>query len=162
MTLISIKPLMTALIALMHPFFISVIDINHNEKEATLEISVRAFTDDLEKMISKEYNVQLDLSVPKQKAKADELIKQYMQKKLALTSNGAKCNIEYVGFEIQKESTWSYFEVKNVKQLKQLNVFCEVLFGIDPQQINIIHVKTNGVRKSFELAAPKNNTQFNF
>jgi len=162
MTLISIKPLMTALIALMHPFFISVIDINHNEKEATLEISVRAFTDDLEKMISKEYNVQLDLSVPKQKAKADELIKQYMQKKLALTSNGAKCNIEYVGFEIQKESTWSYFEVKNVKQLKQLNVFCEVLFGIDPQQINIIHVKTNGVRKSFELAAPKNTTQFNF
>jgi len=162
MTLISIKPLMTALIALMHPFFISVIDINHNEKEATLEISVRAFTDDLEKMISKEYNVPLDLSVPKQKAKADELIKQYMQKKLALTSNGAKCNIEYVGFEIQKESTWSYFEVKNVKQLKQLNVFCEVLFGIDPQQINIIHVKTNGVRKSFELAAPKNTTQFNF
>ena len=162
MTLISIKPLMTALIALMHPFFISVIDINHNEKEATLEISVRAFTDDLEKMISKEYNVQLDLSVPKQKAKADELIKQYMQKKLALTSNGAKCNIEYVGFEIQKESTWSYFEVKNVKQLKQLNVFCEVLFGIDPLQINIIHVKTNGVRKSFELAAPKNTTQFNF
>ena len=153
---------MTALIAIMHPFFISVIDINHNEKEATLEISVRAFTDDLEKMISKEYNVQLDLSLPKQKEKADELIKQYMQKKLALTANGAKCNIEYVGFEIQKESTWSYFEVKNVKQLKQLNVFCEVLFGIDPQQINIIHVKTNGVRKSFELATPKNTTQFNF
>ena len=153
---------MTALIALMHPFFISVIEINHNEKEATLEISVRTFTDDLEKMISKEYNVQLDLSLPKQKEKADELIKQYMQKKLALTTNGAKSNIEYVGFEIQKESTWSYFEVKNVNQLKQLNVFCEVLFGINPQQINIIHVKTNGVRKSFELATPKNTTQFNF
>ena len=98
MTLISIKPLMTALIALMHPFFISVIEINHNEKEATLEISVRTFTDDLEKMISKEYNVQLDLSLPKQKEKADELIKQYMQKKLALTTNGAKSNIEYEDF----------------------------------------------------------------
>jgi hypothetical protein len=70
--------------------------------------------------------------------------------------------MDYVGFEIQKESTWSYYEIKNVKQLKQLEVFCEILFGIDPQQINIIHAKANGQKKSFELTAPKNKTQFNF
>lgn len=162
MTLIGIKPLMTAFIALLHPFFISVVDISHNEKEASLEISVRTFTDDLEKMIDREYNVKLDLSQASQKEKANTLINQYIQKKLALTNNGVKSNLEFVGFEIQQESTWSYFEVKNVRQLKQLKVFCEILFGIDKQQINIIHVKSGGVRKSFELATPNNSTVFNF
>ena len=48
------------------------------------------------------------------------------------------------------------------KQIKQLNVFCEILFGIDPNQINILHTTVGGVRKSFELTTPKNSTQFNF
>lgn len=162
MSWISFKPLLTFLIALFHPFFISVIDINHNDKEASLEISVRTFTDDLEKMILKEYQVKLDLSDTKQKAKAETYINQYMQKKLALKANGLNVKMDYLGFEIQSESTWTYFEVKNVKQLKQLQVFCEILFGIDPQQINIFHVKSAGQRKSYELISPKNNTQFIF
>lgn len=162
MSWISFKPLVTWMIALFHPFFISVIDIQHNNKEATLEISVRTFTDDMEKMINKEYHTNIDLSDPKQKTKANTLIQQYIQKKLALNANGTKCNLDFIGFEIQSESTWSYFEVKNVQQLKQLTVFCEILFGIDPQQINILHVTSNGVRKSYELAAPKNSTQFSF
>ncbi len=162
MLLIGMKPLMTAILAIMHPFFISVVEIDHNEKEASLEISVRTFTDDLEKMIAKEYNVKLDLTQTSQKEKAEVYINKYIQEKIAISANGVKSNFQFVGFEIQKESTWSYFEIKNVKQLKQLNIFCELLFGIDPQQINIIHVKTGGKRKSYELAAPKNSTQFLF
>lgn len=162
MTWIGYKPFATFLIALMHPFYVSVIDINHNNKEASLEISVRTFTTDLENRLEKEYNVKLDLSDPKQKAKAETYINLYVQKRLALTANGTKGNMEFVGFEIQKESTWSYFEIKNVAQLKQLDVFCEILFGIDPSQINILHAKTNGQAKSYELAAPKNKTSFTF
>lgn len=97
-----------------------------------------------------------------QKEKADLLIKEYVIKKLLLVANGSKCNFNYIGFEIQKESVWSYFEVKNIKELKQLNVVCDILSGINDQQINIVHVKTKGQRKSYELALPKNTTQFNF
>jgi hypothetical protein len=81
---------------------------------------------------------------------------------LNLAVNGNKSNLEYLGFEIQKESTWTYFEIKNIKQLSQLNVLCEVLFGVNDQQINIFHVNAKGVRKSYELIYPKNTTQFNF
>ena len=70
--------------------------------------------------------------------------------------------MDFVGYEVQKESTWSYFEIKNVSQLKQLDVFCEILFGIDASQINILHAKTNGQTKSYELPAPKNKTSFTF
>jgi hypothetical protein len=162
MTLIGIKPLASLFIAVMHPFFVSVIDVNHNEKEATIEISVRCFTNDLEKMIAAESKTTIDLSEPNQKNKGDALLKAYLTKRLNLAVNGNKSNLEYLGFEIKKESTWTYFEIKNIKQLSQLNVLCEVLFGINDQQINIFHVNAKGIRKSYELIYPKNTTQFNF
>jgi len=162
MLLVGLNTLFTAMFTLLHPFFVSVIDINHNEKEASIEISVRCFTTDLEKMIAAETKNTIDLSQSSQKSKADALIKAYLTKKLSLSVNGSKTNLEYVGFEIQKESTWTYFEIKNIKQLSQLNVFCEVLFGVNDQQINIFHVSAKGSRKSYELIYPKNTTQFNF
>ena len=162
MALIGLNPFISALIALLHPFFVSVIEINHNEKEASIEISVRTFTNDLEKMMGAEAKTTIDLSQANQKNKADALIDAYLTKRLNLTANGKKCNLEYVGFEIQKESTWSYFEVKNIKQLNQLNIICEILFGVNEQQINIFHVKAKGNRKSYELIYPKNTVQFNF
>jgi hypothetical protein len=162
MAWIGLKHWMLWMLTAMHPFFISVVEIEHNAKEASIEISVRTYTDDLEKMIQKEFNVKLDLSQANQKEKADAYIQQYLQKKLALRANGVSTKMDFVGYEVQKESTWSYFEIKQVKQLKQLNVFCEILFGVDPNQINIIHVNSGGQRKSYELATPKNTTQFNF
>lgn len=162
MLLVGWKTLFTAMFSLLHPFFVSVIDINHNEKEATIEISVRCFTNDLEKMIAAETKTTIDLSAPSQKSKGDVLLKAYLSKRLNLSVNGNKATLDYVGFEIQKESTWTYFEIKNIKQLSQLNVFCEVLFGVNDQQINIFHVNAKGSRKSYELIYPKNTTQFNF
>ncbi len=162
MALIGLNPFISALVALLHPFFVSVIEINHNEKEASLEISVRTFTNDLEKMLGAEAKTTIDLSQANQKNKGDALIATYLTKRLQLTANGNKCNLEYIGFEIQKESTWSYFEVKNIKQLNQINAFCEVLFGVNDQQINIFHVKAKGIRKSYELIYPKNSVQLNF
>ena len=162
MTLIGIKPLASLFIAMMHPFFVSVIDINHNEKEATIEISVRCFTNDLEKMIAADTKTTIDLSAPSQKNRGDALLKAYLTKRLNLSVNGNKSTLDYVGYEIQKESTWTYFEIKNIKQLSQLNVLCEILFGVNDQQINIFHVNAKGVRKSYELIFPKNTTQFNF
>ena len=162
MAWIGLKHWMLWMLTAMHPFFISVVEIEHNAKEATIEISARTYTDDLEKMIQKEFNVKLDLSQANQKEQANKYINLYMQKKLALQSGGVKYKMDFIGYEIQKESTWSYFEIKDVKQVKQLNVFCEILFGIDPNQINILHTTVGGVRKSFELTTPKNSTQFNF
>lgn len=162
MAFFGLHSFISAFIVLMHPFFVSVIEINHNEKDAVIEISVRTFTNDLEKMMGLDAKTTIDLSQANQKSKADAFIAQYLSNRLHLSINGAKSNLSYVGFEIQKESTWSYFEVKNIKQLNQLNVVCEILFGVNDQQINIFHVKSKGVRKSYELIFPKNTTQFNF
>ena len=98
MAWIGLKHWMVWMLTALHPFYISVVEIEHNAKEATIEISARTYTDDLEKMIQKEFNVKLDLSQANQKEQANKYIDLYMQKKLALQSGGVKFKMDFIGY----------------------------------------------------------------
>ncbi|MDD2792694.1 MAG: hypothetical protein PHD73_05915 [Sediminibacterium sp.] len=154
--------LITASVALLHPFFVSVIDINHNEKEATAEISVRIFTDDLEKTLQKYSKARIDLIQPANKELINQQLNTYINNTLHLKINGMPVKPQYLGYEIIKESTWVYFEVGGVKDLKKLDVDCSVLYDLESSQINIFHVKSKGQEKSYKLDYPKRVTGFQF
>jgi hypothetical protein len=154
--------LITASLALLHPFFVSVIDINHNEKEATAEISVRIFTDDLEKTLQKYSKAKIDLIQPANKELINQQLNTYINNTLHLKINSIPVKPQYIGYEIIKESTWVYFEASGVKDLKKLEVNCSVLYDLESSQINIFHVKSKGQEKSFKLNNPTRVTSFDF
>ena len=62
------------LISWVHPFHMSVVEINHNVQDKTLEISCKIFTDDFEKVLAKTYNTKVDLTNPSNKAAMDSLV----------------------------------------------------------------------------------------
>src|ERR1700730_8159437 len=98
------KWLPTGYLALLHPFFVSVTEINHNAKEKTLEISCKTFTDDLEKAIEKSANLKLDLFNVKDKAIAEKAIAEYFKKHLVIKVDGKAVPLEFVGFERESEA----------------------------------------------------------
>ena len=151
-----------SLIALLHPFYVSVIDINHNTKEETVELSIRIFTQDLEETLQKYSAAKIDMVHPANKAVLDKQINDYIKQKLQLKMNGQTVTMQYVGYEIQLESVWIYFEVPKIKQLKKLDVNCTILYDFQNIQSNIFHVKANGTEKSYKLDYPKNTTVFDF
>ncbi|HXL58320.1 MAG TPA: DUF6702 family protein, partial [Chitinophagaceae bacterium] len=57
---IFLQLLMIAYVGLIHPFFVSMTDINYNSKEKELEISVRIFTDDFENTLRKYHSTKID------------------------------------------------------------------------------------------------------
>src|SRR5580704_1920289 len=71
-----------------HPFYVSVIEINHNAKDKTLEISCKTFTNDFESALEKSFNTKVDLNNPKDKNAADKLISNYIIKHLQITIDG--------------------------------------------------------------------------
>jgi len=151
-----------AFIALLHPCYVSVIEINHNAKDATAEISIRIFTQDLETTLQKYSNTKVDIAHPTDKALLDKQINQYIQQKLQMTINGQAAAMQYLGHEIQMESVWIYAEVPKVTQLKRLDLQCQLLFDFQTLQSNIFHVKSKGQEKSYKLDYPKNSTSFEF
>ncbi|MDE3234634.1 MAG: hypothetical protein KGO81_01680 [Bacteroidota bacterium] len=154
--------LITGWMALMHPFYVSVIDINHNPKDKAVEISVRIFTEDLETTLNNNFHSNLHLDKKADPKTAGKFINQYILQKLQLKADGKPLNLQYVGYEIQEESTWCYFEVPNTAAPKKLDVNCNLLYDFQNQQINIFHVKVNEKEESYKLDNPKTQASFNF
>jgi hypothetical protein len=145
-----------------HPFFVSVVQIDQNTKEKSLEVSVRIFAEDLEATLKKFGNAKIDLQHPTDKAVVDKLITTYIQSKLQLKVDGKPVTMHYIGYEQRLESIWVYLEVDNVSSLKKLDVNCNLLYEFEQKQSNIIHVKAAGSDKSFKLDNPKASTSFEF
>lgn len=162
MATIFIQWLITASISILHPFYVSVIEIDHNAKDATAEISVRVFTDDLEKTLQKNSTTTIDILKPKNKAIIDQQINQYITKTLQLKINGKAVKLNYIGYEIIKESTWSYFEVTEIKEMNTVDINCSILHDFETSQINLFHVKSKGNQKSYKLDYPNKSTSFSF
>jgi hypothetical protein len=154
--------LISASIAILHPFFVSVIEIEHNPKDATAEISVRIFTDDLEKTLQKQSTGTIEIIKPNNKAVIDQKISQYIGQKLLLKINGKAVKFNYIGYEIIKESTWSYFEVTDIKEMNAVDINCSILHDFETSQINLFHVKSKGNQKSYKLDYPNKTTSFSF
>jgi hypothetical protein len=150
------------LVASSHPLYVSVTEINHNAAEKSLEISIKVFPDDLEQILEKNNKAQLDILAEKDKSRFDQYIPSYFDKNLMLTVDGKQVRLSYVGFEVEKESAYCYFEVKNVASVKKIDVTNSILYDFNDTEMNIMHVTVNGSRKSSKVNYPEKVASFGF
>jgi hypothetical protein len=145
-----------------HPFHVSVIEINHNAADKTLEISCKIFTDDFERILAKNYNTKVDLINPPDKSKMDSLVKKYVLSHLVVKANGKPVNMNYLGFEHETEAAYSYIEVENIPSVSKLEITNSILYDMFDDQIGIMHITVNGKRKSNKLNYPEKVMSFEF
>ncbi len=153
---------LSSLLSLIHPFFVSVIDMKHNAKDKNLEVSVRVFIDDVEAVLKKNYNSTVDLSKSTKDAAVNNFIAKYIQSKLQLTINGKQQTIKYIGYEIQKESAWIYVEVNDIVSINSMSIKCNFLYDYQTKQTNIFNIKANGVEKNYKLDFPNETVSFSW
>jgi hypothetical protein len=145
-----------------HPLHVSVIEINHNAIDKTLEISCKIFTDDFEKVLAKNYKTKVDLINPPNKAAMDTLVKKYLSTHLTLKANGKPLTFSYVGFENDHEAAYGYIEVLNVPTVSKVDISTSIMYDQFEDQMNIFHVIVDGKRKSTKLNYPDKEAVINF
>jgi len=145
-----------------HPFYVSMIEIDHNAKDKTAEVSIRIFTDDLENVLKKYGNTKIDILHPANKEEVDKLLNNYIQHKLQIKLDGKLVTLHYLGYEQQMESIWTYLEVKDVPTVKKVSISCSLLYDYQDKQTNIFHVKANDTEKSYKLDYPETTTEFSY
>ncbi len=159
---ILVRWFITTVIAAVHPFYVSMIELNHNPKEKTVEVSVRIFSEDFENTLKTFSKTKIDLFNAKEKAINDKWIMIYLQNKLHITLDKKLVSLKYIGYEIQKESVWTYLEIEDVTDFKKVDINCSILYDFNDKQINIFHIKKAGLEKSYKLDYPKNVTSIEF
>lgn len=147
---------------LIHPFFVSMTDVNYNNKDKELEISVRIFTDDFENTLRKNHTTKIDILHPANQGEMNGFVNDYIQKHLQLKVNGQTVQLNFVGYEQQSESIWTYFEVKNIKGVQKIDIVNSLLHDYTSNQVNMLHVRANNKDFSYKLDYPDTNASFDF
>ena len=132
----------------LHAFHTSITEMRYNTKEKAFEISLRVFTDDLEKILSA--NNQNKKFVIDNNDKNDVFIESYIRKHFVVTTpKNQKLNFQYLGKEKEGEATWIYLEMPVNESIKGSKIQNDVLVDMFEDQTNIVNIFLNNEKKSY-------------
>lgn len=137
-----------------HPIHVSTTNISYNALEGKLEIICTIFTDDFEAALAKQYHSKTDLTKADMHTAMNALVKNYIISHLQIKTAASLLSINYLGFEINREATDVYFESEKIPVFKRIDADVDILHNLFNDQINIVHITVNGVRKSEKLDYP--------
>lgn len=135
----------------LHPFFVSISQIDYNAKYKSLEISMKVFSDDFAACVEKRGGGKLYLHTNKENAQANTQIAQYINENFSIQVNGKVAAMKFIGKEKEDDATWIYLEISNVNKVQSLNISNKLLFECYDSQTNMINVNVNGNKKSLVL-----------
>lgn len=148
--------------AITHPLYVSMTDVTYNNSTKNLEISVRVFTDDFEVALRKHTTAKVDLTNPANEKFINEMINQYIQQNLQVKAGDKFLVMQYVGYEIQQESAWIYFELPLKVSPQSLSFVNKLMYDFSEKQINLIHVKLGSTESTLKRSYPETLFSFQF
>ena len=137
--------------------------MEHNAETHSIEVSHRIFLDDLEVGLKKFHKLdRLDTYKPADPDELDKLIGEYLKKKVFVVVNGQDKTFNFLGSELEGDARWCYYEIEDVSSVKEIEVTNVALMDVFDDQQNIVHVKSNGVMRSYKLDKDTKSKTFNF
>ncbi len=148
--LVVLFPLLTGATS-AHKFYVSITKIEYVAESQSLQIITQIFIEDIEQVLQKRYNSEISLGTPKETESDSAFLEQYILQKLKIEVNGSPLVLAYIGKEYDTDMVLSYFEVTGISSVNNIKVENKMLMGLFEEQQNIIHFKSNKIRRSLIL-----------
>ncbi len=145
-----------------HPIHIMTTDIVHSEQFNNIEVTHKIFTDDLEKLLTRNYKGLYNVGLPNEHPDTDANIKHYFAQNFDLKINAASARCDFMGKEVGQDAVYLYFEVENVDKVQNLTVKNTLLFDIFSDQSNLNHVRIGSSKKSVRCNKQKSEHLLSF
>ncbi|WP_207503505.1 DUF6702 family protein [Telluribacter humicola] len=124
----------------IHEYHVSVTQMQYNPAQKALEISIRVFTDDLEKALSVENSNRR--FVVNNTDQNDPFVEKYLRKSFVLMDAKQQVrNFQYVGKEQEADATWIYLEVPAAGSLEGWALQNNLLMDVFSDQMNMLNLK---------------------
>ena len=121
--------------------------MQYNAKEKTFEISIRMFTNDLEKALSQGSTTPVHLGPG---TASDALIEKYVSSRFSyVTPQKQPKVINYVGHEVEADANWIYLEMPYADPLRNGSLKQNVLMETFDDQVNMVNIQYRGQKKTF-------------
>lgn len=137
-----------------HPYHVGSVEFKYNAKSKTFEVSAKFFLDDLENALNEKYGKAVHFNDKNYKDQINALLKNYCDAYLKIKVNNHVIKLKYLGFEEDRESVDIYLETEPVDNPEKVETAVSLMYNYFEDQMNIVHIIVNGVRKSSELSYP--------
>lgn len=139
----------------MHPFYLSICQINFNDKSESLEIALKVFTTDLASALKEKGHGELFIGEEKEDQEADMHVNAYLKERFQIEIDGEVLQYEFLGKETEGDATWCYLEIASLQNFTSIKVTSQIFTDLFEGQKNIIHVKKGQKEKSILLQKDK-------
>jgi hypothetical protein len=106
-----------------------------------LQFTTKVFTNDLEEAIETISQKKMALGSPNQHKNAKKQVELYLQENFSLELNGLRQKLQFVGFEVELDMTYLYFEYTFEETPKRFLIKNTLLFNSFTDQSNLVNVK---------------------
>ena len=132
-----------------HKYYVSTSLFNFTDTNS-LQITIRLFKDDFKDALKKKHFINRVLT---DQVLIDSTfhsnINNYFNSFLTVSFDGVKNKLNFLGLENKNEMFVFYLEIEKLPSFNVISLDNKLLFDLYSEQQNIIHVKKNGIKKSF-------------
>lgn len=147
----------------LHKYYVSVTEIEFVKEKKSVQIISRIFVDDFEAVLRERYDEGITLMVVEnEKDVVEYYIEKYLKEKIKITINDNIEEFNFIGEEYEDDIMLCYLEIQDVEQISSIKVENKLLFGLFPDQKNIVRFKINSVNKSILLIKENDKGLLNF
>ena len=143
----------------LHPYYVSVFEVEHNSDTKTFQVAARIFIEDLEKVLIDEGFEDPKIGTAKEHPDANSMVATYLNRHFSLTANGEPLALNLIGKETDNDVVWCYLESPEIEHIDTLNVHADLLINLFPTQTNIVHFKIWGTKTSTILRKGRTDKQ---
>jgi hypothetical protein len=134
-------------------------EIAYYEESRTYGVSLKLFTDDLEKGVERQTGEELRLATEAEHEDADSLIARYIRPRISI---GGKTPVKwtFLGKECEYDVTWIYLESVPVEPVDDLRVENTILMEVYDDQTHVVQYTEANETQSSLLHRNKRSVRF--
>lgn len=134
-----------------HKFYVSMCQIRHKPADHSVELTMKIFTDDLEKALLEFAGKPVHLDNKDLTKEIDGLLKRYLNDHLSISMDDQKVTLQYLGMELDYDVTWCYLEGTAPEAFHKFEIRNDLLTEIFEDQVNIVNIVASGKKKGLLL-----------
>ena len=145
-----------------HKYYLSLTQIDYNEKSKALQITMNVFIDDFELTLNNTYDKLFNLHTEKELEDSQVYIEKYLNQHFKVQLEGQAVKYNYIGRRYEADVIYLYLEIENVDSVKEIGIENTVLIEFFETQKNLIKLKINDKFDSLMLTKKKIRGLLNF
>ena len=135
----------------LHEHYISLTKINYAKDKKSVQVTMRFFIDDVEKVLETRYELPMELATKGENKKSDQYLETYINQKFKISINDLEQTHVYLGKEYEDDLVYFYLEIEDVENIKNIEVQNSMLLEEFEDQQNFIKLTIGNVEKTFIL-----------